>query len=328
MARKRTVVTGGAGFIGAHLVSQLVAAGHDVTVVDPQAEAGMFPDVVRIEKASILDQKLLQRSFSGAQWIFHLAGIAHLWSSDRKTYDRVNRQGTARVLAAAGDCGCEKLIVTSTEAILRDWRDHGDHTLTELEPSPPIEAMPGPYCRSKWQANHLIHKTARRSPGVISLYPTIPVGPGDRWKTAPAQMLETFLFNTPPVYLQTVLNLVPATDVASAHLLAAEKAEPGDRFILGGQDIKLSTLLEWLEMKTGQRMPKRHIPYVLAQAIGFFSEGIARITGKSPLATLEGVRLARHAWRVDSSHAQKVLGWHPGKARNAVLEAIDEMMPP
>jgi dihydroflavonol-4-reductase len=326
MTQKRAVVTGGAGFIGTHLVTQLAEAGHDVLVVDPKAGADMFPDGVRIENFSILERNRLQQVLDGAQWVFHQAAIAHLWWPDRKAYDQVNREGTAAVLAAARECGCERLIVTSTEAILRDWRDRSSRPLTEHEPTPPLKAMPGPYCRSKWQADRLARQAAEDGLDVVSLYPTVPVGKGDRWKTAPTRMLETFLLNTPPVFLPTSLNLVPVESVAEAHVLAAGKAAAGDRFIIGGRDVQLSTLLEWLERKTGRPMPKRRIPYVLAQLVGTVSEGMARLTGMAPQAPLEGVRLARRHWSVDSSYAKEVLDWHPGEVSKAVMDAVDELM--
>ncbi|MFZ5609804.1 MAG: NAD-dependent epimerase/dehydratase family protein [Pseudomonadota bacterium] len=311
------LVTGGAGFIGRHLVRQLHARGTTVRVLDPAASPRLFPAGVDAREGSILDDRALAAAMQGVETVYHLAAIAHLWRRNRDDFERVNHQGTRLVLDAARRAGAARVIVTSSEVILRGWDEASDVPLREDAPSPPLAAMAGPYSRSKHRADK-----AARDAGAISLYPTVPVGPGDDAMTAPTAMLALFARRPPPAYLATTLNLVPVEDVAAAHILAAEKARAGERFLIGGEDWPMARLLDFLARHLGRPMPRRQIPYSLARLSAGVAQGMARFTKRAPVATVEGVRLAKHGWRVESDKARAALGWTAGPVAEALLRAL------
>src|SRR5438270_1486146 len=145
-----TIVTGGAGFIGSHLVERLVALGHRVRVVErPGADATHLPAGVEVVRADIRDREAVAGAMRGGRLVFHLAANPNLWARDRGEFDAVNHRGTVHVLDAAIDGGAERVVHVSTESILTRARATGP--IVEDVEIAPSDAL-GPYCRSKLRA--------------------------------------------------------------------------------------------------------------------------------------------------------------------------------
>lgn len=305
----RVLITGGAGFIGRHLHKQLLDEGYEVQVLDPRSGTG-----------SILDVMTVRQAMKDVDLVFHLAALAHLWAADHRDYERVNVEGTRVVLAEARRAGVKRIIVTQTEVILRGYDISTGRPLCEDEPAALVSEMAGPYSVSKWQADRLCRET--NDLDIVSLYPTVPVGAGDDAMTAPTAMLEMFLNAPPPAYLPATLNYVPVEDVARAHILAAQKADAGARFLIAGEDWTMERIFDLVASYSDKAMPARRIPYVLARISASISERLAGITKNAPLATVEGVRFAKNTWLMDASHAREVLGWEAGDVSDALNDAL------
>lgn len=322
MSARIAAVTGGAGFIGRHLVAALAAEGAEVRVLDLSPPPPGLPPLVRYTRGSILDERLCAQVFDGADEIYHLAGLAHLWAPDRNLFDVVNAQGTRTVLNASRGCGNARMVVTSTEVILRGWQDPA-REIREFEPLPAPETLAGPYTRSKARAHAMALAAIDEGRDVRIVYPTVPVGPGDDAFTSPTAMIRDFLLRPPPAFLDCRLNLVAVGDVVAGHLLAARKGRQGGRYILGGQDLWMHEILALLEAISGEPMPKRRIPFALALAAGVVSTAIADwVTHAPPQAPLEGVRLARVPRDVIIDAARAELGYAPGPVREALRAAV------
>ncbi|MEM8800623.1 MAG: NAD-dependent epimerase/dehydratase family protein [Pseudomonadota bacterium] len=323
---RKTLVTGGCGFVGRHLVAQLVERGKEVVVLDPGAADPAwegFADKVTHLRASITDRQAVQAAVAECDPVFHLAAIAHLWASDPAQFHRVNMEGTRILLdVVRAEDDTPKLIATSTEVILRGFNMSTDKPLTESEPPPSIDDLAGPYSRSKFEADRLVRDYAADGGDVVSLYPTVPIGPGDVNMTAPTAMLEMFLKKPPPAYLPVTLDLVPVGAVARAHILAAEKARAGARYLISGSPYRFEDLMAAATKKTGLKMPNAKVPYRIALMSGYLGEALAKITGKAPAATREGVRLAKYSWRMEASHARDDLGWEV--TRSDCDQALEE----
>ncbi len=324
MSPATAFVTGGAGFIGRHLVHQLVARGHPVRVLDPAASGSGFGPDVEVVRGSVLDRDTVTRMTRDAGLVFHLAANTHLWMPDKSSFGSVNTDGTRVVLEEAARAGVGRIVVTLTEVILRGWRDGSATPVNESEPTPRLEDMAGEYCRSKYLADQIADEAAREGLPVIRVYPTVPVGPGDNSITAPTQMIIDLIQGRLPGYLDGMINFVPVEDVARGHILAAELAAPGDRFILGGEDLRVRDLMAKLAEITGCPMPTLRVPYWAAVAGAATMELVAdALTRRPPLAPLAGVRLAKHDRPIDSSKARRELGWQPGPVADALVRAVD-----
>jgi dihydroflavonol-4-reductase len=320
---RRNLVTGGAGFIGRHLVRMLAERGERVRVLDI-ADPGPLPPGVEVVRGSITDAETVHASLLGVDRLFHLAANPNLWTRDPEDYTRVNVEGTRIVLDQAARFDLERIVYTSTESILKSCRrrpsDHGDGDGRPLT----LDDMAGPYCRSKFIAEQLAFAGVERGQPIVVVNPTMPIGPGDRHMTPPMKMLLRFLEGRAPAYLECEFNLIHVRDAAIGHFLAAERGRVGQRYVLGNENLKLSQVIAMLEEVSGVPMPRRAIPYWLALTAASISELISnRITGRPPIAPVTGVRLAATSLSFDCSKAVGELGLPQTPARHALAEAFE-----
>ena len=317
----RTLVTGGNGFIGRHLVAQLEARGDRIRVLDVARPYDDSKDVEFLH-GSILDEALLTRAMTNVQHVYHLAGIAHLWVREKADLELINARGTQMVLRAATAQRIERFVHCSTESILLPKAPAQDALLDE-NASPPYADMAGPYTRSKHLAEQAALAAARGGLDVRIVNPTVPIGANDQNMTPPAAMLAMFLAGRSPVFLDCILNLVDVGDVAAGMILSAERGRAGERYILGGENMSLRELLGLVELISGRPMPKRALPPSMALAAAAVAEWVAdRVTGRRPLATREGVRLALRSAPFDSRKARSELGYAPRPIQNALAETL------
>lgn len=319
--KRLNLVTGGGGFIGSHVAQSLHDHGEAVRVLDIAGAAGL-PDSIEVITGSILDPSLLRHAFAGVDRVYHLAGDPNLWNRDARAFERINHLGTCRVIEAAMRAGVDRFVHTSTETVLKSVRSVGTVGPTDEAASLSLADMAGPYCRSKFLAEQEALRAARTGLPLVVVNPTMPVGPGDRHLTPPSRMLLGFLNGSAPAYLDCVLNLVDVRDAALGHLRAADFGQPGERYILGGENIQLSRLLRMLADITGIAMPSRRVPYGAAIAVAFVSEAIARLTRRPPVAPVTGVRLARTPAAFDCSKAIETLGLPRTPMRSSLIDAI------
>ena len=221
MEEKIALVTGGAGFIGRHLVQMLVERGKRVRVIDKAERPGDFPAEVEYIRGSIFEHKLARKSAWGVDEIYHLAAIPDLWAEDKQVFYKINTDGTRKMLDLARQFGIRKFVYTSSETVLKGYQNRDEQPVVEESPRPELDDLPGPYSRSKWLAEQEVMNMARNDLPAVIVYPTTPVGPGDVNLTPPTRMIRDFLSGSTPAYLDCWFNLVPVSEVALGHILAA-----------------------------------------------------------------------------------------------------------
>ena len=322
--RAHTIVTGGAGFIGTHLVRQLLKEGCLVTVVErPGANLDNLAGLnVRLVTADIRIPDAILSSLRNCDVLFHAAGNPQLWSRDPHEFTRVNKQGTELVLASAELARVPRVVFTSTESII--GRAAGGQPSNEDTPATAAD-MVGSYCLSKFHAEQSALAAARRGGlDVVVVNPTIPVGPGDVNQTPPTRLILRFLNGRTPAYMDCALNVIDVRSVAWGHILAWRHGLSGRRYILGDQNVSVLQLLEMVGDICGVTPPRFRIPYRAGLAIAYASEILAEyVTGRDPAACLTGVRLTRRMAHLDCSRATRELGFEPSPVQQALREAVD-----
>ncbi len=316
------LVTGGAGFLGSHLVAQLLDAGQPVRVLErPGASAEHLPlDRIELVSADIRDESAVREAARDCEYVYHLAADANLWRRDRGEFDSINRLGTVHVMRAALDNGAKRILYTSTESILSSRNSTGG-AVEKLRLK--ASDMLGPYCLSKFHAEEEVFRLVEEGAPIIVVSPTLPVGPGDRGQTPPTRMSVAFCKGELPAYLDCRFNLIDARDVATGMILAMEKGRTGIRYLLGAENLRLSDWLTILGEEAGQPVPRWKVPYALALCVAWFSETWADyVSGKMPMATITGVRLTRRNMFFDPSASLKELGLHPRPIREAARDAV------
>jgi len=315
-----TLVTGAAGFLGSHVTRQLVARGDRVRVLlRPSSTNRAIADLsLEYITGDLRDPASLDRAMKGIKRVFHVAADYRLWARrSREIYDS-NVGGTKNLLQAAQRAGVEQLIYTSTVATIAVDRPQLPNEFTDAK----LEEMVGHYKRSKWMAEREALNAAKSGLPVIVAMPTTPVGPWD-WKPTPTgKIILDFLNGKMPGYVETGLNFVGVEECAAGHLLVAEKGKVGERYLLGGENLTLKGMLDLLSKITGLRAPMLKIPHGLALGVAYANTVFSRLVGREPGIPIEGVKIARHMMFVDSSRAQRELGFQAGPVTAALERAV------
>lgn len=316
------LVTGGAGFIGAHLVDALLARGETVRVLErPGADVSHLPaHRIELVPADIRDRSAVERAVRGCSQVYHLAADPNLWRKDVGEFDAINHLGALNVIRAALDAGAQRVVHTSTESILSSRRFDGG-AVEDLELHE--QDMIGPYCLSKFRADRAVRALAAQGAPVLLVCPTLPVGPGDRSMTPPTRMSVAFCRGELPAYLDCRFNLVDARDVATGMIAAMQRGRPGRRYLLGGWNRQLVDWLRILGEQVGRAVPRWRVPYPLALTVAWCSEQWAtRVSGRMPMATVTGVRLTRRSMYFDPSPTLAELQLSPRPVEQSARDAI------
>jgi dihydroflavonol-4-reductase len=319
----RTFVTGGTGFIGGAVVRRLLEAGHEVrALVRPGADTRQL-DALPVERVEgdLLDPESLRRGMAGCGWVFHVAALYSFWGHTWNDFYQANLGGTRRVLEAAQQEGLERIVYTSSIAALGVHKDRSP--ATEDTPSTLSDHI-GPYHRSKYLAEEVARGFARQGLPVVIVNPSSPVGIGDHKPTPTGQIIVDFLNGRIFGYVDTGLNIIDVEDVAAGHLLAAERGQVGQRYILGGENLTLKQILDLLAEVSRRPQVRLRIPHWVAQGWAYVDVAMARLNPhRTPAATPDKVRLARRYEFFDPGKAVRELGLPQTPARVALGKAVD-----
>src|SRR5881275_2786646 len=197
-------------------------------------------------------------------------------------------------------------------------------TMTDESTPVALSSMIGHYKRSKFMAEQVVIEAARAGQHVVLVNPTTPIGERDIKPTPTGRIVVDFLKRKFPAYVDTGLNLVDVHDCAEGHLLALEKAKPGERYILGGENLTLKQILDKLAAITGLPSPTIRVPYMLALVTGVVDEIVTgRIRGREPRATIDAVRMGRKRMFVSSAKAERELAWKVVPVDDALRRAAE-----
>ncbi len=315
-------ITGGAGFIGSHVVRAALARGASVRVgVEPgTSDAGLAGLPVERVATDVCDRGAVARLVEGADLVVHAAALYRFWHPEPSRFYEVNVDGTRNVLGAAAEGGV-RAVYTSTVGTLglRPGREP-----SREDDWPEVEHLHGHYKRSKYVAEHEALRLAAQGADVVLVQPTFPVGPGDRAPTPTGETVLRFLDGRLPAYVDTVLNVVAVEDVAAGHLLAADRGRRGRSYILGGEDLTLRRMVELLAAHTGLPAPTRTVPGWAALAAGRVSTAVeGSLLRRAPTVPLEGARMSVTAMAFDTSRARDELGYTSRPAAEALAAAAD-----
>jgi dihydroflavonol-4-reductase len=317
----KAIVTGATGFIGSAVARRLLSEGIAVRALvrpnsDRQNIRGL--DIEPVE-GDLDDDASLARACAGCDALFHIAADYRLWARRPGEIYRTNVEGTRTILRAAADAGVNRVIYTSSVATLDPPRDGapGDEAsrakLTDLF---------GHYKRSKLMAEEVVHEFECKGLAVVTVNPSAPVGPRDVKPTPTGRTILEAAAGRMPAYVDTGLNIVHVDDVADGHWLAFQRGRVGERYVLGGTNMTLREILTAIAELVGREPPKVRLPYNLVLPIAHVSEAVARLTGKSPLATVEGVKLSRKRMFFSSDKAEKELGYAARPPLLALRDAV------
>jgi dihydroflavonol-4-reductase len=319
----KVFVTGATGFVGSHVARVLAGSGAELRLLVRPASRTENIDDLPAERmvGDLRDPESLHLGLQGCELAFHVAADYRLWVRRPEELYQSNVEGTRSLLAAARREGVRRVVYTSSVATMGL---PPDGTPGDEESPVAIADMIGHYKRSKFLAEEAALEAARAGQDVVIVNPTTPVGEGDIKPTPTGKIVVDFLNRRFPAYLDTGLNLVDVAEVARGHVMAAEKARPGRRYILGGENLTLKQVLDKLAALTGLAAPSVRLPYAVAYAFGALDTLFSGVLlGREPRAPLEAVRMARKKMFVTTARAERELGWKITPPDTALRRAVE-----
>src|SRR5215469_1521987 len=319
----KVFITGATGFVGSHVARALAAEGADLRLlVRPTSRKDNIIDLrAETVEGDLREPESLKKAMAGCEFVFHVAADYRLWVRDPEEMYRANVEGTRAILEAAQQSGVRRVIYTSSVATMGFTKE--GHIASENSPVS-LEDMVGHYKRSKFMAEEIALEAGRKGANVVVVNPTTPIGEYDIKPTPTGRIVVDFLKRKFPAYVDTGLNLADVKEVARGHLLAMEKARPGERYILGGENLTLKQILDKLAAMTGLPSPSMKVPHAVAMAFAFFDETVTgKLRGKEPRATVEAVRMGKKMMWASSAKAERELGWKELPVDNALRRAVE-----
>jgi dihydroflavonol-4-reductase len=319
----KVFITGATGFVGSHVARTLVAQGAELRLlVRSTSRLDNIADL-RAETATgdLRDPESLKKAMAGCEFVFHVAADYRLWVRDPEQMYRSNVEGTRAIIRAAQESGVRRVIYTSSVATMGFTRE--GHIAGEDSPVS-IKEMVGHYKRSKFMAEQIALEAGISGANVVVVNPTTPIGEYDIKPTPTGRIVVDFLKRKFPAYVDTGLNLADVKEVARGHLLAMEKARPGQRYILGGENLTLKQILDKLSVLTGLPAPTMQVPHMVAMGFAVFDQFFTgTILGKEPRATIDAVKMGRKKMFASSAKAERELGYKVIPVENALRRAVD-----
>jgi len=317
-------LTGATGFVGSHVAAAYAEAGADLRLLTRSTSNLAALDGISnadTVMGDLRNAESLRSAMTGCDALVHVAADYRLWVPDPADMYKANVDGTRDLLRISREVGVPKVVYTSSVATMGFRKDGTiiDETTRVSEAD-----MIGHYKRSKWLAEQEAIAAARAGQHVMILNPTTPVGPGDRKPTPTGRIIVDFLNGRFPAYVDTGLNLVEVDEVARMHLVALERGTPGERYILGGENLTLKQILDKMSAISGLPSPTMKVPHSVAMAFAFFDEIITgKLRGQEPRATVEAVRMGRKMMFASSAKAERDLGFQILPVYKALRTAME-----
>jgi len=319
---KPVLVTGASGFVGSAVMRALLAQGRAVRVlVRPRSDKFNLQNLaVERREGALEDPASLAAALSGCGALYHVAADYRLWVPQPAAMYRANVDGTRALMQAALAEGVERIVYTSSVAVLGLYPN--GTPADETTPSA-LSDMIGPYKRSKFMAEAIVSDlVATHGLPAIIVNPSTPIGPGDIKPTPTGRMIVEAASGRMPAFVDTGLNLAHVDDVAAGHVLAEERGTVGRRYILGGENMSLRDILGRIARLVGRRPPTISLPIPALMPVAIVAEAVARVTGRQPFVTTDGLRLARKKMFFTSERAVAELNYAPRPVDDALRDAV------
>lgn len=326
MKQEYSLVTGANGFLGATLVRKLLERGERVKAfVRPEtnlaALEGLPQDRLLLSVGNVMAEGSVYRALTNVNRVYHCAANFKLWDKNPQRVIDPSVIGTQNVLRAAKARGVEKVVVTSSVAVLGTTQAepmNETHELNLVDPEAYVEA--------KIRAAEVVAEAVDDGQAIVSVLPATLAGPGDRKPTPNGQTLLRYLKYSPSLRFPVVpggLNIVDVEDVATGHILAMDKGGAGQHYILGGDNLTFSQIFETLADITGLAEPASPTSPGVARLFGSLWELVARVRGGEPIVTSRIARdyVGSNVW-VTSEKAETELGYTHRSAREALARSV------
>jgi dihydroflavonol-4-reductase len=303
----KTLVTGGTGFVGLHLARELVRRGDDLRLLVREGSNTEPLEGIDWERAQgdVTNRDSVRRAMSGVERVFHVAGTTSMRTRSRDHVFEVNVGGTRNVMEEALRAGVQRAVLTSSSSAVGAARPGG--TVDEDQPFN-IGRLGVAYINSKHDAELVSMRVAAKGLSVVIVNPSFVLGPDDPNPSGTSNALvRRLLLRRIPGYLDGAINIVDVRDVAKGHVLADERGEDGERYLLTGRNFTLQRLFADLSRIANVPPPPVRMQGRLVLAGVEIVERLGLPIPTSPDEVRSGTQW--FTYRNDKARTQ--LGWEP-----------------
>ncbi len=317
----KVFVTGGTGFIGAHLVKRLVRDGAKVkALVRGSSKTEELKKLgVEIIIGDVTDKRSLKNIMKGFDIIYHLGNISRWWLPDKSLYYKINVDGTKNILNEALNEGVKRVVYTSSLAAIRQHK--GEIATEEKEHKRDFESH---YGRSKFLAEREVMRIYKEHQlPVVILNPGVVIGPGDL-KTFGRTIIELLNGKLEAILFEdSILPFVYIDDTVEGHIIAAEKGKIGEKYILIGDNVKFEEVFKIINKISGAPLPQKRISPSMIKLIAYIAELKSLFTGEQPRLALDAVRAMEIGAIGENKKAREELGLHFTPLEEALRKTIE-----
>lgn len=305
----KILLTGATGYLGESLLRGLLEAGHQVTALSRRPPKSETPRLAWIQHdlaAGAPPEDLIHQH----RVVLHAAALVKTWVRDRSEFDRINVEAYEQLLARCHHLGVSKVLVTSSFLSLGP-----SPTATPISEQDrhPRRTFLTDYERTKHLADQVTDRWSAKGLPISTLYPTVLYGAGG---TTDGNLVGKMIYWIktgvfPGIFGngEQVWNYAYLPDVVRGHVLALDRALPGQRYVLGGENLSLNDVVGRIYTALGRRGRPRHLPVGLAEFLGGCLERWAELSGQTPELTRGVASVYRHHWSYSSETAERALGY-------------------
>lgn len=304
----KTLITGATGFLGTHLVNLLLDNKvSNLRILASGSLPSFLPETVEVVKGSITDIEVVTKAVEDVEQIYHLAGKVSRNPDDKRQMHAIHIDGTRLLCEAAKKVGVRKIVMASTSGTIAVTKDK-DKIPDETWPTPIEICSRWPYYASKIYQEETARHICKNKIDLVILNPSLLLGPGDARLSSTNDILK-FMAKDIPIVPTGGINFVDVRDVAKAFLTAMKRGRAGERYLLGGPNWTFEKFFGRLERLTKISAPKLQAPSKLTIWGAKVADSMYRHWGKVPPVEAISVEMAEHFWYVDSSKAERELGF-------------------
>jgi dihydroflavonol-4-reductase len=316
------LLTGASGFVGSAVARRLRAAGFPVrALVRTTSPVAHLSDLgLDFVTGDLRDAASVRQAMVGIRYLFHVAADYRLWARNPDELTQTNVAGTRLLMQEAMRAGVERVVYTSSVATLAARTDgvSADETMPLTE-----DKAIGVYKRSKVAAERAVEALIAEGLPAVIVNPSTPIGPRDVKPTPTGRIIVEAASGRMPAFVDTGLNMVHVDDVAEGHFAAFERGRIGERYVLGGQNATLADILATVAGAVGRRPPRIRIPRQALMPFAHVTEAVARVTGREPMLTRDGLRMSKNKMFFSSAKAEAELGYRARPYRAGITDAIE-----
>jgi dihydroflavonol-4-reductase len=319
--KKKILVTGGTGFLGTHLVRQLLDAGEkNLRVMAPDVPVWMSDAGAESLIGSVTDKEDLAKGLKDVSAVYHLAGKVSRDNGDAAVMNKVHVEGTRLLCEAAKENGVKTIVMASSSGTIA-VSEH-DEIVDETWPQPVELFSRWAYYASKYyQERAALENFDGKGLKLVIMNPSLLLGPGDE-RLSSSKIVLDFLAKKIPYIPSGGLSFVDARDAASAFINAVERGKHQEKYLLGAANMSFAVFLGRLERLSGVSGPVWKVPKKIATTGAAIIDSIYKNWNKSSPVAVKEVEQAEYFWYFDSSKAEDELGFAPRDAAETLQDTI------